>query len=93
MDLKIEKDVIKKIYYGGVENLKNNINEKEYRNISKKIRKIESQILENMNGACRERMETYMEFITARESIEAEYQFKEGFKTAIKLIIEVFEKE
>lgn len=91
MDLKIKKDLIREFYYEGVENLQNNFNTKEYKNISKKIRKIENKIFEDVNEATREKIETYMEYITERESIESEQQFKTGFKTAMKLMIEVFD--
>ena len=69
MDLKIKKDIIREFYYGGLENVQRNFNGKEYKNISKKIRKIENQILENMDEANREKIETYMEYITERESM------------------------
>lgn len=93
MGLKVKKDKIKEFYYDGLENIQSEINIKEYKKISKKIRKIESDIFENSSKENRERIETYMEYITERESIQAEHQYKVGFKTAIKLMLEVFDKE
>lgn len=93
MVLKVKKDIIKEFYHDGLENIQSEINIKEYKKISKKIRKIESDIFENSSKENRERIETYMEYITERESIQAEHQYKVGFKTAIKLMLEVFDKE
>lgn len=93
MVLKVKKDIIKEFYYDGLENIQSEIHVKEYKKISKKIRKIESDIFENSSKENRERIETYMEYITERESIQAEHQYKVGFKTAIKLMLEVFDKE
>lgn len=78
--------MIEKIYYGEIENIKTDFENKEYKNISKKIKKIETQILENVNYENRGNIEKYLESINERGSIEAKQQFKNGFKTAIKLI-------
>ena len=93
MGVRIKKDIIKEFYYDGLENIQSELNIKEYKKVSKKIRKIESDIFENLSKENRERIETYMEYITQRESIQAEHQYKVGFKTAIKLMLEVFDKE
>lgn len=99
MEGKIEEDIIKELYYGRLENEQNIIEKneinirkyQEYKTIMKKIRKIENQIIKNVDDKTREKIEIYMECVTERESLVAEQQFKIGFKTAIKLIMEVFD--
>ena len=67
MGLKIKKDIISEFYYGGDEETQSNLNKKEYNNISKKIRRMESQILKDVDEKSREKLENYMEYITQRE--------------------------
>lgn len=87
MLLNDEKDIIKKIYYNEYINIYED-NKKDFKIISKKIRKLESTILKNLNEKGKKDFEKYLEYINQRQSIDAESQFRNGFKTAIKVIIE-----
>lgn len=85
MVLDEESDIIKKIYY------ENNVlieNSKEYNAISKKIRKLEVNILDELSKKGKKDFESYLEYVLQRESIDAENEFEKGFKIAVKIIIE-----
>lgn len=86
MIIENEKDVIKKLYNNEIFAIKENND--EYKKIAKKIRKIERIILKKSNVEVKKYFENYTEYITQRESIEAEEQFIKGFKLAIQIIIE-----
>ena len=58
---------------------------KEYLIISKKIKKLERELLKNFT---KDKVKKYIEYTNERNSIEAEDQFKLGFKTAIKIILQ-----
>ena len=85
MVLDEERDIIKKIYYENNVLIENN---KEYNAISKKIRKLEVSILDELSEKGKKDFESYLEYILQRESIDAENQFEKGFKIAVKIIIE-----
>ena len=96
MVLDEERDIIKRIYY------ENNVlieNSKEYKAISKKIRKLEVNILDELrklevnildelSEKGKKDFESYLEYVLQRESIDAENEFEKGFKIAVKIIIE-----
>lgn len=84
MRLKDEEDIFKKIYYEEKFMIRNS---KEYNNISKKMKKLESNILIELSEKGKKDFENYLEYIFQRESIDAEEQFEIGFKTAVKIII------
>lgn len=77
-----EKDMISKIYHNDMEDLQCISESKEYLIISKKIKKLERELLKNFTK------DKYIEYTNERNSIEAEDQFKLGFKTAIKIILQ-----
>ena len=58
---------------------------KEYIEISKKIESIEKDLLKKFS---KEKIGRYREYINERDSMDAESQFKLGFKTAIKIILQ-----
>lgn len=86
-----EKDIIKKFYYNEYINIYE-ANNKEFKIISKKIKKLESTISKKLNEKEKKDFEKYLEYINQRQSIDAENQFRNGFKTAIKVIIEGLKK-
>ncbi len=91
MDLKkyleknTEKDIISKIYHNDMEELQSISQSKEYIEISKKIESIEKDLLKKFS---KEKIGRYREYINERDSMDAESQFKLGFKTAIKIILQ-----
>ena len=85
MLLNKKKNIIKKIYY------ENNIlieNNREYNDISRKIRKLETNILKELTEKGKKDFEAYLEYVLQRESVDAENEFEKGFKIAVKIIIE-----
>ncbi len=80
-----EKDMISKIYHNDMEDLQCISETKEYLIISKKIKKLEKELLKNFT---KDKVKKYIEYTNERNSIEAEDQFKLGFKTAIKIILQ-----
>lgn len=61
---------------------------KEYINLTKSNIDIAKSILHILKAEDKNKFIQYMEQTNIREGIEAEEQFKLGFKTAIKIIIE-----
>lgn len=60
----------------------------EYEKAKREISKLEKDIIKNSNLETKEKFFEYQEKTNEKESIEAKEQFKLGFKTAVKLIIE-----
>lgn len=60
----------------------------EYEKTKKEISKLEKDIIRNSNSETKEMFFKYQEKTNEIESDEAKEQFKLGFKTAVKLIIE-----
>ena len=87
MDLieNIEEDIICKIYHNDMEDLQANDKSKQYARITKKIKKIENKLYKKYP---KEYIKQYIEYINERNSIEAENQFKLGFKTAMKIVFQ-----
>ena len=54
--------------------------------LTQKISNLETNLL-NINDNLMNKIKEYLEIISERESIEMEFQFELGFKTAIRLII------
>lgn len=77
--------MICKIYHNDMEDLQCISETKEYLIISKKIKKLEKELLKNFT---KDKVKKYIEYTNERNSIEAEDQFKLGFKTAIKIILQ-----
>lgn len=77
--------MISKIYHNDMEDLQCISETKEYLIISKKIKKLEKELLKNFT---KDKVKKYIEYTNERNSIEAEDQFKLGFKTAIKIILQ-----
>lgn len=87
MDLKedLERDIISKIYHNNLEELQMINQSKEYIDLSKKIKLTEDMLFKDFT---QENVKKYIEYTNERNSIEAENQFKLGFKTAIRIILE-----
>ncbi len=87
MDLKeeLERDIISKIYHNNLEELQMIDQSKEYIDLSKKIKLTEDMLFKDFS---QENVKKYIEYTNERNSIEAENQFKLGFKTAIRIILE-----
>ncbi len=85
MEEYFDEDILKKIYYNELEALHEAPKDEEYVEITEKIIELEEILLKGENKDCIKR---YMEYINERVGIEAENQFKIGFKTAIKIIIQ-----
>ncbi len=64
------------------------VHNEEYENFAKKNNNISRYIIENTDINIREKFVEYSEQVAILEGIDAEEQFKLGFKTAVKLIIE-----
>ena len=79
-------DIIKQLYNNNLylsEKIPDNL---EYEQITQKISNLETNLL-NINDNLKNKIKEYLEIISERESIEMEFQFELGFKTAIRLII------
>ena len=87
MDLKeeLERDIISKIYHNNLEELQMIDQSKEYIDLSKKIKLTEDMLFKDFS---QENVKKYIEYTNEKNSIEAENQFKLGFKTAIRIILE-----
>lgn len=78
----LEEDIIGKIYrneFNGIEEIPLT---KEYQGIMNEMKKKEKNLIKL------EDFKKYLEIRNVKDSIEAEEQFKLGFKTAIKIILE-----
>lgn len=85
MDKSLDEDIIGKIYYNELEVVQELPNTIEYIKITEKIKNIEKNLLKDNN---KEEFKKYMEYINERSCMEAENQFKLGFKTGIRIILE-----
>ncbi len=87
MELKedLERDIISKIYHNDLEELQMINQSKEYINLSNKIKLTEDTLFKDFT---QENVKKYIEYTNERNSIEAENQFKLGFKMAIRIILE-----
>ena len=81
----LEEDIISQIYNNNLDFSEKNPETKEYSNIMKEIRRQEKELL-YVKG-----FRNYLETRNIKDTIEAETQFKLGFRTAIKIIIEALE--
>lgn len=81
----VEKDIISKIYHNDMEEIQVLNQSKEYVKISKKLKKLEKMLLKEFT---QERVKQYIEYTNEKMSIEAESQFRLGFKMAIKIIFQ-----
>ncbi len=81
----LEEDIISKIYRNECDFAEQMPATPEYVKILRQIREQEKELL-NVG-----KFKKYLEFRNTKEAIEAEEQFKLGFKTAIRLIIESYQ--
>ncbi len=88
--LEEEEDIIKKIYYNNLDFSEKNPRTRTYQEIIKIIRKQEKEILDITNKEINEKFKNYLEKRNEKDTLEAEEQFKLGFKTAIRIIVESF---
>ncbi len=84
----LSEDVIGKFYNNELYLSQVLPNNKEYIKLTESNIKLAKYILKNLDGKPKSSFVQYMEQINIKEGIEAEEQFKLGFKTAIKLILE-----
>lgn len=82
MEEYLKEDLISKIYYNNFAEYESTT--PEYIKIKKHLREKEEE-LSNIK-----KFKQYLELRNIKESIEGEEQFKLGFKTAIKIIIESY---
>ena len=68
-----------------MEDLQTKDNSKQYERITKKIKKIENKLYKKYP---KEYIKQYIDYVNERNSIEAENQFKLGFKTAMKIVFQ-----
>ena len=87
----LNEDLIGKIYNNNLNLSQMLPNNKEYIELTKSNINLARYVLENLEGKAMQSFVQYMEQINIKEGIEAEEQFKLGFKTAIKIIIEGLE--
>ena len=80
-----EEDIISKIYYNQLDGIEELPDTTEYMQITGKIKCLEKELLKNSNT---NEIKEYIECINERTSMEVENQFKVGFKSGIKIIIE-----
>ena len=86
LDKNIEEDIIKDLYLNNLYLSEKVPDTQEYKEITEKIKNIEKQLL-NMDDRLIKQFKEYIEYISETDSIEMEFQFELGFKTAIKLIV------
>lgn len=84
----LDDDIIGKMYNNELFLLEEIVHNEEYENFARKNSKISRYIVENADINIREKFVEYSEQVAILEGIDAEEQFKLGFKTAVKLIIE-----
>lgn len=84
----LNEDLIEKIYNNNLFFSEYTIKNNEYTKLTKSNVEISKYIIENSNDTIKQLFLQYIEQTSEKEGIEAEEQFKLGFKTAIKLIIE-----
>ncbi len=89
---KEEEDILKKIYYNDLDFSEKSPKTRTYQKIIKMIRKQEKEILAITNQEIHEKFKNYLEMRNEKDTIEAEEQFKLGFKTAIQIIMESLQK-
>ena len=87
----LSEDVIGKIYNNELYLSQIIPDSKEYVELTKSNMNLAQYITKNVEGEVKTKFIKYMEQINIKEGIEAEEQFKLGFKTAIKLIMEGLE--
>ena len=80
----LKEDFIGKIYYNDFDFAQQEPETQEYHEIIDEIHKQEKELLRIKE------FKKYLENRNIKESMEAEEQFKLGFKTAVKLIIESY---
>ena len=84
----LDDDIIGKMYNNELFLSEEIVHNEEYENFAKKNNNISRYIIENTVINIREKFVEYSEQVAILEGIDAEEQFKLGFKTAVKLIIE-----
>lgn len=84
----LEESMIDKIYNNELYVSELVPDDKDYLGLNCEITKLSNTILENLDETDKNMFIKCMEKVNMKESIEAKYQFKLGFKIAIKLIIE-----
>ena len=84
----LEEDIIEKIYDNELYLSEVSPKNKEYISVCKKCSNLSSYLVNKMVGKDKNKFLEYIEQNSIKESIEAEFQFKLGFKTAIKIILE-----
>lgn len=87
----LKEDMIGKIYNNNIFFSEYTIQNSDYEKLTKSNVEISKYIIENSNNAIKNFFLQYIEQVSEKEAIEAEEQFKLGFKTAVKLIIEGLE--
>ena len=81
----VKENIISKIYYNELDTLEEVPKSNEYNEITEKVRIAERRVFKEKSE---EAIKQYMDLIYEREGIEAEEQFKLGFKLAVRVIIE-----
>lgn len=84
LDNYLEDDVIGKIYHNDFYFAEQVPTTEEYKEIMQEMKEQEKELL-NVRG-----FKKYLETRNIKEAIEVEEQFKLGFKTAVKIIIESY---
>lgn len=87
----LEEDLIGKIYNNNLYLSEYVPENKEYFKLLNKNNKLSKFIKENLDDNMKEVFLQYLEQNNEKAGIEAEEQFKLGFKTAVKIIIEGLE--
>lgn len=87
----LNDDLIGKIYYGETYLAGKLPTTDEYKSVTQKILKLSEKIRQNELMRCE--FERYNEKVAEKEGIEAEFQFKLGFKVAVRLMIEAMQKD
>lgn len=80
----LKEDIISKIYRNECELIEKIITSEEYTEVIKKLKKKERELLKE------DEFREYLEIRNIKDAIEAEEQFKLGFKLAVKIIIESY---
>lgn len=88
LDRYLKEDIIRKIYNNELYLAEMIPQNDEYSEVSKRCNKLSRNLINKMQKEEKENFIKYIEQISIKESIEAQFQFELGFKTAIKIILE-----
>lgn len=88
LEEQMNEDIIEKIYNNNLDFSEKSPETIEYIQIMKQIKKQEKEWINIKEKYICEKFKYYLETRNVKDALEAQWQFKLGFKTAIKVMIE-----